>query len=88
MSIPATGTGTDFSGTLDISELDSLSTSEVSKKLAEELRSYSPSIEILGNSLENVPEDGSSFRVNHDGLSYTLTMENGEVIVSEEKRIF
>ena len=82
LSIPATGTGTAFSGTLDIAELDSLSTSEVSKKLAEELRSYSPSIEILGNSLENVPEDGSSFRVNHDGLSYTLTMENGEVIVS------
>ena len=82
LSIPATGTGTAFSGTLDIAELDSLSTSEVAKELAEELRSNSPSIEILGSSLANVPEDGSSFRINHDGLTYTLTMENGEVIVS------
>ncbi len=82
LSIPATGTGTAFSGTLDISELDSLSTSEVAKKLAEELRSNSPSIEILGSSLADVPEDGSNFRINHDGLTYTLTMENGEVIVS------
>ena len=82
LSIPATGTGTAFSGTLDISELDSLSTSEVAKELAKNLRSNSPSIEILGSSLANVPEDGSSFRINHDGLAYTLTMENGEVIVS------
>ncbi len=82
LSIPATGTGTAFSGTLDISELDSLSTSEVAKELAQELRSYSPSIEILGSSLANIPEDGSNFRINHDGLAYTLTMENGEVIVS------
>ena len=82
LSIPATGTGTAFSGTLDIAELDSLSTSEVAKKLAEELRSNSPSIEILGSSLADVPEDGSNFRINHDGLTYTLTMENGEVIVS------
>ena len=82
LSIPATGTGTAFSGTLDIAELDSLSTSEVAKELAEELRSNSPSIEILGSSLTDVPEDGSNFRINHDGLTYTLTMENGEVIVS------
>ena len=82
LSIPATGTGTAFSGTLDISELDSLSASEVAKELAEELRSNSPSVEILGSSLADVPEDGSNFRINHDGLTYTLTMENGEVIVS------
>ena len=39
LSIPATGTGTAFSGTLDISERDSLTTSEVAKELANELRS-------------------------------------------------
>ena len=82
LSIPATGTGTAFSGTLDISELDGLTTSEVAKELAEELRTPSPSIEILGNSLANVPEDGSNFRINHDGLTYTLTMKNGEVEIS------
>ena len=82
LSIPATGSGTAFSGTLDIAELDNLTSAEVAKKLAEELRTPSPSIEILGKSLANVPEDGSSFRINHDGLTYTLTMENGEVIIS------
>ncbi len=82
LSIPATGSGTAFSGTLDISELDNLTAAEVAKELAEELRTPSPSIEILGKSLANVPEDGSSFRINHDGLTYTLTMENGEVIIS------
>ena len=82
LSIPATGSGTSFSGTLDISELDNLSVSEVAKELAEELRTPSPSIEISGNSLANVPEDGSSFRINHDGLTYTLTMKNGEVEIS------
>ena len=51
LSIPATGSGTSFSGTLDISELDNLSVSEVAKELAEELRTPSPSIEISGNSL-------------------------------------
>ena len=69
MSIPATGSGTAFSGTLDIAELDNLTSAEVAKKLAEELRTPSPSIEILGKSLANVPEDGSSFRINHDGLT-------------------
>ena len=89
LSLPATGTGTAFSGTLDIAELDSLTTSEVAKELAEELRSNSPSIEILGNSLANIPEDGSSFRINHDGLTYTLTMENGEVHnIRRRKRSF
>ena len=89
LSIPATGTGTAFSGTLDIAELDSLSTSEVAKKLAEELRSHSPSIEIFREvHLQDVPEDGSNFRINHDGLTYTLTMENGEVIVSGGEKTF
>ena len=64
LSIPATGSGTAFSGTLDISELDNLTAAEVAKELAEELRTPSPSIEISGNSLTNVPEDGSSFRIN------------------------
>ena len=82
MSIPATGSGTSFSGTLDISGLDNLSVSEVAKELAEELRTPSPSIEISGNSIASVPEDGSSFRINHDGLTYTLTMKNGEVEIS------
>ena len=82
LSLPATGTGTSFTTTLDASGFDNLSTAEVSKKLAEGLRTNSPSIEVLGKSLASVPEDGSSFRINHDGLTYTLTMENGEVIVS------
>ena len=82
LSIPATGSGTSFSGTLDISGLDNLSVSEVAKELAEELRTPSPSIEISGNSIASVPEDGSSFRINHDGLTYTLTMKNGEVEIS------
>ena len=82
LSIPATGSGTSFSGTLDISGLDNLSVSEVAKELAEELRTPSPSIEISGNSIATVPEDGSSFRINHDGLTYTLTMKNGEVEIS------
>ena len=82
LSIPATGSGTAFSGTLDISELDNLSTSEVAKELAEELRTHSPSIEISGKSLANIPEDGSSFKINHDGLTYALTMKNGEVEIS------
>ncbi|MAI60770.1 MAG: flagellar hook-associated protein FlgK [Rickettsiales bacterium] len=82
LSLPATGTGTSFSTTLNASGFDNLSTAEVSKKLAEGLRTNSPSIEVLGKSLTNVPDDGSSFKINHDGLTYTLTMENGEVIVS------
>ena len=82
LSIPATGTGTSFSGTLDISKRDNLSASEVAKEIAEELRTNSPSIEILGKSLADIPEDGSSFRINHDGLTYTLTMKNGEVEIA------
>ena len=69
LSIPATGSGTSFSGTLDISGLDNLSVSEVAKELAEELRTPSPSIEISGNSIATIPEVGSSFRINHDGLT-------------------
>ena len=60
-----------------VSGFENLTTSEVSKKIAEGLRANSPSIEILGNSIANIPEDGSSFRINHDGLTYTLTMKNG-----------
>ena len=82
LSIPATSSGSSFSTTVDVSGFENLTTSEVSKKIAEGLRANSPSIEILGNSIANIPEDGSSFRINHDGLTYTLTMKNGEVEIS------
>ena len=82
MSIPATSSGSSFSTTVDVSGFENLTTSEVSKKIAEGLRANSPSIEILGNSIANIHGDGSSFRINHDGLTYTLTMKNGEVEIS------
>ena len=37
---------------------------------------------MIGTAVESLPKDGASFKVNHDGLSYTITMENGEVVVS------
>ena len=82
LTLPATDTGSAFGTTVDVSAFDDLSTGEVSKKIAEALRADSPSIEISGKSLASIPIDGSSFKVNHDGLTYTLTMENGEVVVS------
>ena len=82
LTLPATDTGSEFGTTVDVSAFDDLSTGEVSKKIAEALREKSPSIEISGKSIASIPSDGSSFKINHDGLTYTLTMENGEVIVS------
>ena len=82
LTLPSTSTGSNFTTTVDVSGFESLSTEQVSKKIAEGLRANSPAIEISGKSVEDIPVDGSSFNINHDGLTYTLTMENGEVIVS------
>ena len=82
LTIPASGSGTSFTTTVDMSGFDSLNTNEVSTKIVEGLRENSPSIEILGKSIQSLPEDGASFRINHDNLTYTLTMKSGEVIVS------
>ena len=82
LTLPATATGSSFTTTIDASELSEISTNIISKKIAEGLRASSPSIEIEGNSIATIPEDGSSFQINHDGLTYTLTMSNGEILVS------
>lgn len=82
LTLPATGTGSSFSTTVDVSLLNEVTPSIVSKKLAEGLRANSPSVEIIGNSISSLPVDGSSFKIEHDGLTYTLAMQNGEIIVS------
>ena len=82
LTIPASGSGTSFTTTVDMSGFESLNTTEVSTKIIEGLRENSPSIEILGKSIKSLPDDGASFRINHDNLTYTLTMKSGEVIVS------
>ena len=82
LTIPASGSGTSFTTTVDMSGFDSLNTTEVSTKIVEGLRENSPSIEILGKSIKSLPDEGASFRINHDNLTYTLTMKSGEVIVS------
>ena len=82
LTLPASGTGSSFTTTVDMSEFDGLNTSEVSAKIVEGLRANSPSTEILGKSLASLPEEGTSFRINHDNLTYNLTMKSGEVIVT------
>ena len=82
LTIPQTGTGSTFTTTLDASELNDITPHNISKKLADGLRANSPSIEISGTSISALPKDGSSFKINHDSLTYTLTMEDGEIIVS------
>lgn len=82
LTLPQTGTGTAFTTTIDASLKDEISSAVISKEIAEGLRVNSPSIEIIGSSISSIPSDGSSFKIQHDGLTYTLTMENGEVIVS------
>ena len=82
LTLPQTGTGTAFTTSIDASNYENVTPGIISKKLAEGLRANSPSVEISGTSVSSIPANGSSFKINHDGLTYTLTMENGEVIVS------
>ncbi len=82
LKIPADGNGAEFSASVDLSEFETLQPSDVAKKIVEELRTNSPSTEVIGTAVDSIPKDGSSFRINHDGLTYTLTMQNGEVVVS------
>ena len=82
LTLPATGSGSSFTTTIDMSDFDQLNTSEVSKNLVEGLRQNSPSVEVLGKSIKDLPSEGSSFRINHDNLTYTLTMKSGEVLVT------
>tara|TARA_E500000178_G_scaffold272338_1_gene270500 strand:- start:7613 stop:12694 length:5082 start_codon:yes stop_codon:yes gene_type:complete len=82
LTLSATGTGSSFTTTQDLSLQDEISSSLISSKLAEGLRANSPSIEIEGTSIASLPENGSSFKINHDGLTYKLTMQDGEVLVS------
>ena len=82
LTIPADGNGAAFTTTVDISKNESLQPSQIAKKIADGLRANSPSSEVIGTAVKSIPKDGSSFRINYDGLTYTLSMENGEVIVS------
>ena len=82
LTLPTTGSGSSFTTTLDASQLTNITPLSISQKIAEGLRANSPSIEISGTSIASLPSDGSSFKIEHDGLTYTLTMEDGEVIVS------
>ena len=82
LTLPTTGSGSSFTTTLDASQLTNITPLSISQKIAEGLRANSPSIEISGTSIASLPSDGSSFKIQHDGLTYTLTMEDGEVIVS------
>ncbi len=82
LTLPQTGTGTQFTTSFDASKLESVSANSVAKSLADGLRSSSPSVEIRGNSISSLPADDSSFQINHDGLTYTITMKNGEARIS------
>ena len=72
-----------------MSGFDNLNTDEVSLKIVEGLRENSPSIEVLGKSIKTLPEEGFEFRINHDNLTYTLTMRSGEIEISggEENKL-
>ena len=82
LTLPTTGSGSSFTTTIDATQLTNISPLSISQKIAEGLRANSPSVEISGTSITSLPSDGSSFKIKHDGLTYTLTMEDGEVIVS------
>ena len=82
LTLPTTGSGSSFTTTIDASQLTDVTPLSISQKLAEGLRANSPSVEISGTSVASLPSDGDSFKIQHDGLTYTLTMEDGEVIVS------
>ena len=81
ITLAGTGTSSNFTSTVNASQFESVSPSIISKKLAENLRSNSPSVEIIGNSIDTIPSDGSSFKIDHDGLTYNISMENGEVVI-------
>ena len=82
LTLPATGSGNSITASVDATKFEEVSSKIISQKLAEALRADSPSIEIHGNSIDKLPEDGSFFNIQHDGLTYTLTMTNDEIIVS------
>ena len=71
LKIPADGNGGEFTTTVDVSKLDVLNKAQISKKIAEGLRADSPSAELIGTAVTSIPKDGKSFRINHDGLTYT-----------------
>lgn len=82
LTLPATGTGSNFTTTQNLSLQNEISPAVISSKIAEGLRANSPSTEIEGTSIASLPDDGNSFKINHDGLTYTLTMQDGEILVS------
>ncbi len=82
LTIPADGNGAAFSTTIDVSKNEILQPSEIAKRIASGLRANSPSSEVIGTAIKSIPKDGSSFKINYDGLTYTLSMTNGEVVVS------
>ena len=63
LTLPAAGSGSSFTTTIDMSDFDQLNTSEVSQKLTEGLRQNSPSISVR-----------KSIKITIRGSSFELTM--------------
>ena len=70
-----------WSSTIDASALNADSSSEISHELIKKLREQSPTSQITGRVLSNLPSDNTNLELLFEGQKYKLSMNSGEVVV-------
>lgn len=82
---PGTRYGVTLGGrsvTVDAVETGAQSAADITTALARALRAGTPDAGLQGTALAALPADGSSVDLLADGQSYTLTMQNGQPVVT------
>ena len=87
LKIPADGNGAEFSSTVDVSSLEVLEPSQVAKKIADGLRSNSPSAELIGTAVESFLKMEASFKLIMMVLTYTLQWKMERLLYLVVKKI-
>ena len=79
LTIPSTGSGTAFTGSVSSSSLENISKNAIAKEIAKSLRSSSPIVSATGGkSVDQIPSAGQNLTLSYSGQNYKLTMlDNG-----------
>lgn len=89
LTLPASGSGSSFTATINTGDLVENNPKEVAKALLENMRGSSPDVRIIGTVINQLPVDGSKLSVNFEGQTYVLNTSGNQIEVKggEEGRV-
>ena len=89
LNLPSVNSSSNFTTSINVSDLVENSSKEISKAILTGLRASSPDIRVVGNVINTLPSDGSKLNIIFENQTYTLENLGSTVKVSggEEGRV-